>query len=235
MAKKENVRQQLEEQEQQRTEQVEEKVNQVNQFFKDNQKPILICTAAAVVIVLAIICYINFYLQPKKAEAREQMFPAEAAFMNNNWELALKGDGNTLGFEQVLEDYGSKGGQSIYFYAGVCELKLGNFDNAVKYLKKYNGKDDILKARALGALGDAYVGLGEANYKTAISCYDKAAATVDNVFTASYLMKAGELYEEMGDSAKALEYYKKIKDQHPQSIEGYDIDKYIVRIESQSK
>ncbi len=232
MAKKQNVREQLEQEEQLRTEQVEERVNKIDQFFKENSKPIWICTAAIVIIVLAVICYINFYLQPKKAEAREQMFPAEAAFMENNWELALKGDGNTLGFEQVLEDYGAKGGQSIYFYAGVCELKLGNYENAVNYLKKYNGKDDILKARALGALGDAYVGLGENSYKTAISCYDKAAAQVDNIFTASYLMKAGELYEEMGNADNALTYYKKIKDQYPQSIEGYDIDKYITRIEA---
>ena len=31
---------------------------------------------------------------------------------------------------------------------------------------------------------------------------------------------------------KALSYYKKIKDQYPQSMEGYDIDKYITRIEN---
>ena len=35
----------------------------------------------------------------------------------------------------------------------------------------------------------------------------------------------------MGESAKALSFYQKIKDQYPQSMEGYDIDKYIARIE----
>ena len=39
--------------------------------------------------------------------------------------------------------------------------------------------------------------------------------------------------EELGDNEKALSFYNKIKDQYPQSIEGYDIDKYITRIESQ--
>jgi hypothetical protein len=39
----------------------------------------------------------------------------------------------------------------------------------------------------------------------------------------------------MGDNAKALTYYKRIKDKYPQSIEGYDIDKYISRIESQQE
>ena len=62
----------------------------------------------------------------------------------------------------------------------------------------------------------------------------KAAETSDNIFAATYLLKAGVVCEELGDNAKALSFYKKIKDQYPQSIEGYDIDKYISRIESQN-
>ena len=55
------------------------------------------------------------------------------------------------------------------------------------------------------------------------------------MFAAGYLLKAGVVCEELGDNAKALTFYKKIKDQYPQSIEGYDIDKYITRIENQTK
>ena len=47
------------------------------------------------------------------------------------------------------------------------------------------------------------------------------------------MLKAGVVCEQMGDNEKALTYYKAIKDKYPQSIEGYDIDKYISRIESQ--
>ena len=39
-------------------------------------------------------------------------------------------------------------------------------------------------------------------------------------------------YEELGNNDKALACYNRIKDQYPQSVEGYDIDKYISRIES---
>ena len=35
----------------------------------------------------------------------------------------------------------------------------------------------------------------------------------------------------MGNKDKALECYKTIKDKYPQSMEGYDIDKYITRAE----
>ena len=55
------------------------------------------------------------------------------------------------------------------------------------------------------------------------------------MFAAGYLLKAGVVCEELGDNAKALACYKKIKDKYPQSMEGYDIDKYISRIESQQE
>ena len=101
---------------------------------------------------------------------------------------------------------------------------------ALSYLSKYDGKDEILKARALACKGDAYAGLEK--YKEAVGCYEKAAVVVDNMFAAAYLLKAGVACEELGDDAKALSFYKKIKDQYPQSMEGYDIDKYISRIEN---
>ena len=52
------------------------------------------------------------------------------------------------------------------------------------------------------------------------------------MFSAGYLLKAGVAYEEIGDNDKALACYKRISDNWPNSVEGYDIDKYISRIES---
>ena len=52
------------------------------------------------------------------------------------------------------------------------------------------------------------------------------------MFAAGYLLKAGVVAEELGQSEKALGYYKEIKEKYPQSMEGYDVDKYIGRIEA---
>ena len=116
----------------------------------------------------------------------------------------------------------------MYLYAGVCELQLGNFESALGYLSKYNGKEPILQARAKACEGDAHVGLG--NYAKAASCFEAAAAVAENVFAASYLLKAGIAYEALGDKASALKSYNTIKDKYPQSIEAYDINKYIARV-----
>ena len=211
-----------------RQENIEATVSKTEQFYNENKKLIWGCVAAIVVIGLGILAYHRFIYEPKCAEAAEQMFPAEASFQASEWDLALNGDGNVLGFAEIADTYGNKAGKAVWFYAGVCELQLGNFESAISYLKKYKGKDSIMAARALACIGDAYAGLED--YKAAVSYFGKAASSADNVFAAAYLLKEGVALEELGEKEKALACYKTIKDKYPQSIEGYDIDKYINRV-----
>ncbi len=209
---------------------VVEAVSKTEKFFQENGKTLSIICAAFLVVCVAVFCWFKFAYQPKVAEAQGQMAYAEQNFRNADYEVALNGDGNSLGFVQIIDEYGKKAGKAVYFYAGVCELQLGEWEQAIKYLKAYNGKDTILSARADACIGDAYVGLED--YKTALGYFEKAAAAADNVYTAGYLLKAGIVAEELGDNAKALEYYNVILDQYPQSMEAYDVDKYIGRIEN---
>ena len=211
-------------------EKIEETVSKTEQFYNENKKTIWTCILVAAIIALGVLAYHQFYFKPKTAEAQEQTYPAEAAFRNGDFEVALNGDGNNLGFIDIIDEYGTKAGKAVYFYAGLCELQLKDYEQAVNYLKKYKGKDAIQSARALSALGDAYAGLQQ--YENAVAQYEKAAAVSDNVFAAEYLLKAGVAYEELGDNDKALACYKRISDNWPNSVEGYDIDKYISRIES---
>ena len=209
---------------------VAEAVSKTELFFKENGKKLAIALAAAVVIAAGIFCWYKFAYQPSVAEAQGQMVSAEQSFIKSDFETALNGDGNALGFAQIIDEYGAKAGKSVYLYAGVCELQLGNYDSAIKYFNSYKGNDAILAARALACLGDAYVGLE--NYDKALGYFEKAAAQSDDMFAAGYLLKAGLVAEKLGQESKALSFYKKIKDQYPQSMEGYDIDKYIGRIEN---
>ncbi len=214
----------------QNAEAVVEAVSKTEKFFNENGKLLSIIAVAVVVIAAGIFCWFKFAYQPKVEEAQGQMAYAEQNFRAGDFELALNGDGNVLGFAQVIDEYGAKAGKSVYFYAGVCELQLGNWDAAIRYLNSYKGKDAILKARATACIGDAYVGLEE--YGKALGYFEKAAAMADNIYAAGYLLKAGVTAEKLGQNAKALECYKKIKDQYPSSMEGYDVDKYIGRIEN---
>ena len=70
------------------------------------------------------------------------------------------------------------------------------------------------------------------DYANALASYKKAASLGDNELTAGYLLKAGLVSEEMGDNDGALKFYKEIETKYPQTLEGYDIQKYISRIEN---
>ena len=211
-----------------RQENIEQTVSKTDQFFAENKKLLWGILIAVVVVGLAVLGYSKFIYQPACEEAMQQALAAETAFQAGDFQTALEGDGNALGFAQLIDDYGTKAGRSVYMYAGVCALQLGNYEDALAYLKKYNGREPILAARALACEGDAYVGLED--YANAISCYKQAAAKADNVFAAQYLLKEGVALEKTGDASAALKCYEQIKDKYPQSIEGYDIDKYINRV-----
>ena len=209
---------------------VVEAVSKTEKFFNENGKLLTWILVALVAVAAAVFCWYKFAYQPAVVEAQGQMAVAEQTFRAADYELALNGDGNVLGFAQIIDEYGAKAGNAVYFYAGVCELQLGNWDLAIDYLKKYNGKDAILKARATACIGDAYVGLED--YAKALGYFEKAAAVVDNMYAAGYLLKAGVTAEKLGQNEKALGFYETIKDKYPQSMEGYDIDKYIGRIQN---
>ena len=211
-----------------RQENTAEQLSRTEQFYEKNKKWIWGVIIGILVIWLASLAYNRYIYAPKCAEAQEQMFPAENNFSAGEYELALNGDGNVLGFSQIIDDYGNKAGKAVYLYAGICQLQLGNFQDAIDYLKKYNGKEPILKARALACQGDAYVGLEQ--YENAIAAYKKAVAVNDNVFNGSYLFKEGLAYKALGDKAAALKCFENIRDNYPQSLEAAEIDRYITEM-----
>lgn len=212
---------------------VEEALSKTEQFLEKYKKQMLYAGAAIVLIVAAGFAYNHFVRLPKQQEAMAQMFPAEQYFRADSFAVALNGDGNTLGFKQIISDYGSAAGEAVYFYAGICELQLGNYAEAIGYLKKYKSADPILSARTLSCIGDAHAGLNELD--TAVEYYRKAAAAADNLLAAAYLLKAGIIYEETGRAAEALKMYEEISNKYPQSAEGYEINKYIARIQQATK
>ena len=218
----------LKDKEAQRQENIEQTVSATEQFYNEHKKTIWTVVAAVLVVGLGILAYNKFIYQPKCAEAMQQSYPAEMNFQNGEYALALSGDGNNLGFEDIIAEYGTKSGKAVYLYAGICELQLGNYDEALSYLKKYKGKEPILAARAKACEGDAYVALGD--YNAAVRAYKAAVDCADNMFAAGYLLKEGSALEALGQKAEALACYKTVENDYPQSIEAYDIAKYIARV-----
>ncbi|HVU57536.1 MAG TPA: tetratricopeptide repeat protein [Puia sp.] len=191
-------------------------------------------TYGLLVIVLLIAGYFgykNFISEPKELEANKAIFRAEEYFRMDSTKLALNGDNANPGFLKVISRYsGTKAANLADFYAGACYLKLGDFNNAVKYLKEFSSPVKQLQIRAYGLLGDAYAEQNKKEealeqYKKAGTYYDK-----DEVFSPEYLFRCGALYETMGRSQEAIAMYKIIKDKYPATPRGAEIDKYLARL-----
>ncbi|HLZ90013.1 MAG TPA: tetratricopeptide repeat protein [Puia sp.] len=186
---------------------------------------------AIVVIVGGYFGYRDLISEPKEKQATEAMFRAEEYYRADSARLALNGDNINAGFLKVMSKYsGTKAANLAAFYAGSCYLKLGDFNNAVKYLKDFSTPVKQLQERAYGLLGDAYSEQG--NKQEAADQYKKAGTYFekDELFSPEYLFRSGYLYENMGKTQDAIAMYKLIKDKYPTSQRGADIDKYLARL-----
>jgi tetratricopeptide (TPR) repeat protein len=210
-------------------ENVEQTLTKTEQFLEQNYKPLLYVLVGAVVLV-GIFWLLKLYTNKQNEEALSQMYMAEQYFGQDSLNLALNGDGNNLGFIDIAKEYKStKSGKLANFYAGACLIHLGQFEEAIEYLNKYNLKDEVLAPQARGLIGDAKVELGD--FAAGIKYYLEAATMADNDFHSPiYLMKAGMLHESQGNHAEALKLYEQIQEKYPESNEGRSIDKYIARV-----
>lgn len=209
---------------------IESALTRTEQFVEDNQKLITYIIGAIIVIAVGFLGLSKFIIQPRETDAQSQMFMAENYFEKDSFNLALNGDGNYLGFLDIIDDYGmTKSSRLARFYAGVSYLRLGEYEEAINYLGRFKTKDILLGPVKEGSMGDAYLQLGEKD--KAIGHYTSAADMSDNEFTAPiYLMKAANLLETQGEYAKALEMYNRIKTKFPETTEGRNVDKYIARV-----
>lgn len=209
-------------------ESVQEALSRSEAFIENYRKQLIVGTCAVVAIVLAIIAFNSFYLSPREVEAQEALLPAVAAFENDSFELALRGDESFDGFETIANDYSLVGGGKLAaYYAGVCAYNLGENEEAIAFLKKFNNNSVNLAPSAKMLMGDAYCNLGE--YGKAVSCFEKVAKTESLLVAPKALKKAGIAYEELGKYSKAVKAYTTIKEKYFQSQEAQDIDKYIAR------
>ncbi|PLW99873.1 MAG: tetratricopeptide repeat protein [Marinilabiliales bacterium] len=210
---------------------IESSLSRTEQFIEDNQKTLTIVVVVILAIVGAYLGYNKYYIAPLEEEAEQQVFAAEQYFEKDSFRLALNGDGNYLGFEYIADEYSStKTGNLANYYAGICCLKLGQYDEAIDYLENFSSDDKVVSPMALAAIGDAYS--EKQNFDQALNYYMQAVDNSDNTFTApTILLKAGIVAEKMGNFNKAIDIYERIKEDYPKSFEGNlsRIEKYITR------
>jgi len=210
---------------------IESALSKTELFIEDNQKIILRIVFVVVAAIAIFVGMKRFYFGPRQVEAQSQMFVAEQYFEIDSFNLALYGDGNYSGFLEIIDEYSwTKSGNLSKYYAGISYLQMGQFEDAIDYLEDFKANDKMVAPVAKGAIGDAYVELND--IEKGLEYYLKAAGMSDNNFTAPlYLMKAGLIYEQLGEFASAEELYLRIQKDYPEYARNNNIEKYISRVQ----
>lgn len=211
-------------------------ISRSEQFIEQYQKPILFGVLAVIVVVLAILSVRHFYVLPREAKAQTEMFKGEFYFEQDSFRLALQGDGDFIGFQAVADQYGStKAGNLAAAYAGICLYNLGQYEEAVSYLKDFDADELFVSPAVIGTIGDCYVNMDQ--LEKGVGYFEKAAHKADNnMLSPIYLKKAALVYEKLGKKDKATEMYRKIQDEYTDRSAGPDaVEKYILRDEAAEK
>ena len=207
---------------------VEDALTQSEAFLIKYKNAIIGGVVAVIIIVAGIIMYKNLYAEPREEKAQAALFKGQEYFEQDAFEQALNGDSiGFVGFLKVADDYsGTKAANLAKAYAGICYAQLGKYEEAVKMLDDFNGKDQMVAPAILGAAGNCYAQLGQLDKaaSTLLSAADKA---VNNTLSPIFLVQAGEILVKQNKFDDAIKAYTKIKDKYFQSYQAMDIDKYI--------
>ena len=211
---------------------MEQTLNQSEAFFLKYKKAIIAAVVALVVIIAGVVLYKTYVSGPREVKASTAIAKGQEYFQAANYELALNGDSTHFqGFVKLADEYsGTAAGNLANLYAGLSNAKLGKWDEAVKFLEKYDGADDqMISPAAEGALGNAYAHLNQLD--KAVSHLKKAAEKADNnSLSPTFLIQAGEILESQGKNDEALKLYQTVKEKYFNSMAYQTIDAYIERV-----
>jgi tetratricopeptide (TPR) repeat protein len=201
---------------------------------KKNQKLVIYLIVGGLIAAGAIFGYTEFYQKPLEAKAADAMYVAEKYFANDSSELVLNGDGTNKGMLYIIDQFsGTKAANLAKYYAGMSYFRLKNYNKAIELLKDFSSDAKQVQAVAYGSIGDAYSELKK--NEEAIDFYKKAGTHFpeDEAISSEYLFRAGYFLELNGKNEEAIEIYKQIKKNYPKSEKGFNIDKYINRLQIQ--
>ena len=211
---------------------MEQTLNQSEAFFLKYKKAIIAVVLAIIVIIVGAVLYKTYISEPREQKASTAIAKGQDYFAQGLFQQALEGDSTGYkGFAKLADEYSTTAaGNLANLYAGLCYAKLDKWEDAVKYLEKYDAADDqMISPAAEGALGNAYAHLNQLD--KAVSHLKKAAEKADNnSLSPTFLIQAGEILESQGKNDEALKLYQTVKEKYFNSMAYQTIDAYIERV-----
>ena len=200
-------------------------------FFEKYQSKIFIYVGVLVVVAAAVYFYENQKIinDDKAALELSRIMPL---FDQGAYLEAIEGKQGTniMGLKNLVEEYsGTENGETAKIYLADCYSFLGNYEEAFKYYKDYDGGIDYFEAASLA---------GQAGYYAMNGDFDKAANLYLNASKQSqvnsqnpdYMLNAGICFLKIGENDEAKILFNKIKEDYSTSLANREVDKYLAAI-----
>jgi predicted negative regulator of RcsB-dependent stress response len=214
------------------TSESEQVIERAKDFWAKYGKITTVIAAAIIILGGGWLAYKYMVVVPKQEKAEEAIWHAEDYFAQDSLQKALKGDGQSAGFEKIASQYsGTDAGELANYYIGVIALKQGDNNKAIKSLKAFSTNAHQVQARAYKLLGDAYANSGKNS--DALDSYKKAAHEFekDKMNSSEYLILAAYFADKvLNDKKQAEELYKEVLNKYPNSQASDDAGKYLAQM-----
>lgn len=206
-------------------------------FFNQYQKIIYGILIGLMVVILLILAFNKFYLQPKNDKGSAMIVKAieyysRAVQMGDtaSYTLALEGDDENEGFLDIISGYKmTKVANSAKYFAGLCYLQIGEKEDALNYLLKFKKKENVYWYNCQALIGDIYDDEGDVD--KAIKYYKKAVKGENPYFTPITLFKLAQMYERNEDWKAAFNTYQRINKDFFEQYQLMGVDRYMERAE----
>ena len=174
------------------------------EFVEKNKKILSYILTGVIIIVAGIIIYRN-NVKAENERAEALLSKIIGYYDNGDYKTAIDGipQRNIQGLKYIVENYGgTDAGEIATYYLASAYFMLGDYDNALKYFKKYDGNDKLLFSASLAGIASIYEIKGE--YKKAGEYFEKAAQRFrENILVPEYLYNAARNYKLAGEKEKA--------------------------------
>lgn len=194
-------------------------------YLRNNRKIVSGVTTGLVVAIIVVVAYMN-NVRSNNSKAATELSQVLNAFNGGAYQVAINGDPthNVAGLKSIVQNYGSsETGEQAKIYLADCYYYLGDYDNALKYFKDYDGSDKFLQASAYAGIAEVYELRND--YSEAAEYYDRAASTDSkNFLTPQYLVGAARNYIKTGKKERAITLLTRVKKDFPNSQYADNVD-----------
>ncbi|MCG8372183.1 MAG: tetratricopeptide repeat protein [Balneolales bacterium] len=193
-----------------------ENVKRATTFYNQNRTIIVSVLIGIIVVIGSLIGY-RFYAESQEQQAQQLLSIAEGYYTIGDFDRALNGDSFelTYGFLGIANDFsGTEAGNLAIYYASVSSFKLGNIEDALTYFSRYDAPKGILGVGPISY--HASILKANGSLEKSAETYIQAANWDENESTTpDNLLRAAEIYFELGNFEEAQRLTEQILSEYP--------------------